>query len=796
MVMVVALFLCLWPCLSLTMPAPLIKLGPRVNPSVAVTPTRFVGGLDTTITHYSHFNFMAQHQHCDGLSQGPHGRARASPLSLLSPPGLERRPVASHALSASLPASSLSSRSLLEHGLYTLLSQSQAKAAAGSSRSAYILSRHRHDSPFELVLRRHGGSAAALMIEPFYFFFDDALNHTSFPSGTDMDCSSVAPPALGAGYTLVSDACSGGAGSTWLPSGLCKLAGLVISTCPTPVYRSDSFRVCPSSTGTWRQGSYYALPMALHSNGLHLADYDSLRRRRRYLKTGPAASNATTFVNYYIWPAQQRFLDFSLCLSLNSIAFSLLLGALQAGLSAHPLALARVGLVTAWLTSWLTNHGFLIPYIYYSIRDSASKTLRVWRALPDHASVILFWFVLVTQFGAADAVCFSCNGNDPNCPGDNTCAMAKALAANVLVMTGGAAAATALDMGSNGKPILPLTWLQVLKPSVLDALVALAKRKPLGTPTAIRDLSLSALLDSLISGAIPQGDARFELARRVTATATSADEKAQIKLVCEVLPKSGEDFPSNGGNKFAGAGALQYVYAIAMRIVRHLLDPSKITVAGSSGSAAASSSTAATLTSIDLKRPKTVFEFLHSLTVWQSVLSAVGLSSAVVLGPFVSDVVHLPMLDHGWEVALEHFLLYIQKIDSGCGWELASATAQGSQDTFLNRAIKLAPSPVVPKGVTPGLKPLGSDKPPSGDSPPPGQSGVFNGKSNTDPSAKPCAAFNTGSEHRRCRPDGSCPFRHACDQWISGKGPGARCGSTSHNRLNCTNAAKVADKVE
>lgn len=349
------------------------------------------------------------------------------------------------------------------------------------------------------------------------------------------------------------------------------------------------------------------------------------------------------FVNLYVWPAQQRFFGFSLCLSLNSIAFSLLLDALQAGLSAHTLALTSVWFVTVWLTGWLTNLGFPIPYIYH--KDLASRTIRVWRALPDHASVTLFWFSLVTQFGAADAVCFSCNGNDPNCPGDNTCAMAsiRALAAKVLVMTGGAAAATALDMGSNGKPILPLTWLQVLKPSVLDALVALAMRKPLGTPTAIRDLSLSALLDSLISGAIPQGDARFELARRVTAPAISADDNTRIKLVCEVLPKSGEDFPSNGGNKFAGAGALQYVYVIAMRIVRHLLDPSKITVAGSSGAAPGSSSTAATLTSIDLKRPKTVFEFLHSLTVWQSVLSAVDLSSAAVLGPFVSDVVHLPM---------------------------------------------------------------------------------------------------------------------------------------------------------
>ena len=236
------------------------------------------------------------------------------------------------------------------------------------------------------------------------------------------------------------------------------------------------------------------------------------------------------------------------------------------------------------------------------------------------------------------------------------------------------------------------------------------------------------------------------------------------------------------------AGALQYVYALAMRIVRYLADPTRVSIAGGSSETQGTSSTAATLAAIELKRPKTLNDFLHSLTIWQSVLSAVGLASAVVLGPFLSDVVHGPMSDYGWEVALEHFLLYLQKIDSGCGWALATATSQGSQDTFLNKAIKAAPSP---KDPSPSRQ-LGSD--PSGGKPE-GAKVKFNGKSSSDPNARPCAAYNTGSEHRRLNSDGSCPFRHVCDQWVSNKGPGGKC-LMAHARMTCTNAAKVTDKVE
>ena len=672
----------------------------------------------------------------------------------------------------------------------------------GLALAAEGLSLSRHGPPCGGGPFRSRGGALARMFDYSYCTcigvapsFDSAWLRLS------VGCASVAPPALGGGFAFAGVACAGSAGSTWRLSGLCAPAGLVYSTpLSSQLALHLAFpQVCLSSTFMCDQGSFYAVPLALISNGFHLADYDSFRRRRRRVISGGGGSTRFLF-HFFIClgSVMHRFQAGVFALGVHLLASCLIVDSVSQGLSIEPLALIRVCALSGWLMAISKCCGISSPSLgsVFGFGDCLAR-FGGFYGFAKPASGLIFWILLASRFTSSEAVCLSCNGNDPNCPGDNTCAMAVALATNAAVMAGGAAAANkVLDMGSNGKPILPLTWLQVLKPTVLDALVALARRKPLGTPTAIRDMSLSSLLDSLIAGTTPQSDARLELARRVTDSSTSTDDKAQIKLVCEVLPKAADDASQGGGGRLTGAGALQYVFALAMRIVRHLLDPSKISVAGGGSGPASSSSTAITLSSIELKRPKTVLEFHHSLVVWQSILSAVGLSSAVVLGPFLSDVVYLPMHDHGWEVALEHFLLYIQKVDSGCGWELASATSRGSQDTFLHRAIRLASPSVVKGGQSLPLKQGGDGPSKRGGTDAPLSKPSFNGKFNTDPSARPCAAFNTGAEHKRLRPDGTCPFGHTCDQWVSNKGPGGRCGSAAHARVNCDNPAKVASKVE
>jgi hypothetical protein len=111
--------------------------------------------------------------------------------------------------------------------------------------------------------------------------------------------------------------------------------------------------------------------------------------------------------------------------------------------------------------------------------------------------------------------------------------------------------------------------------------------------------------------------------------------------------------------------------------------------------------------------------------------------------------------------------------------------AAGVTDDFTKTPLLQPPTPLgkttpgqTPPGQTPGLQ----------------QQISWNGKFNTEASARPCAAHNLGQQHNRLNKDGSCPFNHICDQFVSDKGPGGQCRG-SHSRSSCDNPAKTPSKV-
>ena len=402
---------------------------------------------------------------------------------------------------------------------------------------------------------------------------------------------------------------------------------------------------------------------------------------------------------------------------------------------------------------------------------------------------LLFWVLIFARVQEGLSVCLSCSGNDPNCPGDNTCALAKALVANVAVMAGTAGAAQALSMGENGKHILPLPWLQFLKPSILQTLVRLAQQKPAGTPVDLPSLLIKELTAAISGGSVSVQDGRLEFLRRMSEDGVTSEDLQRMKTICEVLPQRADDARFISPlSKLSSSGALQFVYALATQIVRSLSSTSKVSLSMGDSSNNASSSQV----SVELKRPLSIEAFVYSLTVWQTLLSATGLANMVVTGPFVCEVVHDVILSRGWKVALEHFLIYLQKIDSGVGWQLATATSLGSHDTFMHKALCAAGEfgkgppqvPISPKSVESKEAVKGGEG-----------NIIWNGKFNDDPSARPCAAFNLGQDHKNLKSDGSCPFNHICDQWVSDKGKGGQC-KLKHSRASCTNSAKAASKSE
>jgi hypothetical protein len=53
-----------------------------------------------------------------------------------------------------------------------------------------------------------------------------------------------------------------------------------------------------------------------------------------------------------------------------------------------------------------------------------------------------------------------------------------------------------------------------------------------------------------------------------------------------------------------------------------------------------------------------------------------------------------------------------------------------------------------------------------------------------DKSKRPCADFNAGRPCKQLKPDGSCVFAHACNQFVSDKGPNGYCFG-DHVRPDC-----------
>ena len=509
-------------------------------------------------------------------------------------------------------------------------------------------------------------------------------------------------------------------------------------------------------------------------------DYDLEFRRRVSYAFVPYHSKAlwSGLVQKTVQSWASVTYNVNVALIFGAHAFTSALVAFESPLSSNSLLVALVSSMT-FVLNLVGVDGFMAlcsSTVSFVLEERVSLVrLRVF-------SPLLFWVLLFSNFSVGSSVCLSCSGNDPNCKGDNTCVLAMALAANALVMAGSVSAAKSLTMGDDGKHILPLTWLQVLKPSVLQTLVSLARRAPSGTPLDLSSLTIQALSAQISNGSLSISEGRLEFLRRMSADGVSDADLLKMKTICEVLPQRGDDRFQSPLTKLSNSGALQFVFALACQIVLKLSGSSKLSL--TLGGEASSSSSSASV-SIELKRPQSSDAFFHSLTVWQSLLCATGLSNSVVTGPFISEVVHEIVPARGWRVALEHFLSYISKIDSGCGWQLATATSMGSHDTFMHKAIRAA-------GEEGKLVPTPTPKP----SPPEKllAKPAFSGKFNSD-SLRTCPAFNFAQDHKSLKPDGSCPFNHACDQWVSDKGKGGRCMG-AHSRVSCTNPSKCASKLE
>jgi hypothetical protein len=411
--------------------------------------------------------------------------------------------------------------------------------------------------------------------------------------------------------------------------------------------------------------------------------------------------------------------------------------------------------------------------------------------MPTVSTHFRFLLSMASCHAVQAVTCYSCYDGIPNCAGGAACPLVTGVAANTaafLVATG--AAAIALDCSV----ILPIRYLRVMSLSALDCIKAVRRRPLHGTPIAIdaAAMNLDDLRAAINEGRIDRDVAIMELmARGVTAGNNLELQRIQFCITCI---KASSEAAVATTRPTVALGAFTLALALASKVVSSSLSISSA-VGGVVTSAATSESHTTTANSIQKAKvvwPRTMEEFSSVLNAWMVIMHATGLCDFLVASEFVRLVVYDTMEQHGHSFTVAHALLviYLERVETTVGDDIniSNVHSLGSMDMYLSRAFTLSKQ----CGVAQPPQPASGAKLPATDITKPAV--TFNGRG-TPSADKSCYTFNLGRGNvhpaSSLGADGTCRFKHACDQFVSDKGPRGQCGSTSHNRKDCTNAAKV-----
>jgi hypothetical protein len=403
----------------------------------------------------------------------------------------------------------------------------------------------------------------------------------------------------------------------------------------------------------------------------------------------------------------------------------------------------------------------------------------------------------VASFQVVQAVtCHSCYDGIPGCAGGAACPLVTGVAANAaafLVVAG--AAVVALDCSV----ILPLRYLRVVSKTALDCIKAVRRRPLLGTPVAIDAvaMNLDDLRAAITDGRVDRESAIAELMTR-GATAANNLELTRIQFVLACVKASTDTATATRPTVTLGAFTLSL--ALASKVVSSSQAISSA-VGGVVAATAAAEPVTSTVSSIQRATvvwPRTMEEFSSVLNAWMVIMHATGLCEFLVASEFTRLVVYDTMEHHGHSFTVAHALLlvYLERVEATVGDDINinNVHSLGSMDTFMARAVTLAaqcgvarPEPVAGRPAAAAVAAVATTP-----------AVAFNGRA-TPAADRSCYTFNLGrgTVHPASSlgADGTCRFKHACDQFVSDKGPRGVCGSTSHCRKDCTNAAKVSTPV-
>jgi hypothetical protein len=424
------------------------------------------------------------------------------------------------------------------------------------------------------------------------------------------------------------------------------------------------------------------------------------------------------------------------------------------------------------------------------------------RNSPVRGIPLIFCLSLLAPTVVESVTCFTCHDQVPGCTGQN-CPFAEVVAQNTAVMAGNVAQGDPTSLSCTH--LLPLRILRYFPRTTLDMLKVVSTRPAAGTPIDLLAMSHEDLIAAVNGGSTYLSEALREVARRIAA-ATTQIEIARLSALQSTLASIEKTGAALGGavsGAAAGAimGAYTFVYYRATAVTR---GDAGVAVAGlisedGGGDDSTRRASTAMLTA-RISRPSSFAEFMDSLSIWVMVCAACGIAHVLTTTVFLRDVVHdtILKLKEPWQVAHELFLVYLEKLENASGNAITMFTvfSNGAHDTLMQRAKDRAKR-AFPALNGNGIFREGGRRQDDDDERRRGSS--WNGAFNRDANAKCCITFNMG---RKNHPDscldskGACRFAHACDKFVTDKGPGGICRSTKHHRGTCDNPNRCETAVE
>ena len=342
--------------------------------------------------------------------------------------------------------------------------------------------------------------------------------------------------------------------------------------------------------------------------------------------------------------------------------------------------------------------------------------------------------------------------------------MTTGVASNVVAL----AAATTATAVISVKSLLPFRLQHVFSRSVLDTLTTIARHSAIAGPYDFAGKTVSDIRSAAHQGLVSFQQAYQELTKRLQDMPEDTSELSLQKMLAAVkeMNENLKDGAKSAVVAFSGLdhGAFLFVLGKVSKVARSTKEAVICALCEDDSKMASGSGTDA---STSIARPRNVEEFMCCINLWTMVLHATGLANFLVIATFLDKVIYEPMrlgniTDHA--LAFEFLVVYLHRIQQSQGrftladvYELsggmdeARLVAKNAVNSFRTHGGNPASTPDEVK-VT-------------------GFTATARGY---------CVAFNLGKKHqaRSLHPDGKCKFNHACDQFVTDKGPDGRCGGS------------------